>query len=50
MNQLGFPILSIMLAVPLCGLYGVSIIVAWIFGKKRVPAEAAATESSATRS
>lgn len=29
------PLSQFMLAVPLCGLYGFSIIVAWIFGKKR---------------
>jgi len=29
---------EVLLAIPLCGLYGVSIIVAWIFARKREPA------------
>ncbi len=36
------PLSQIMLAVPLCGLYGISIVVAWLFGKKKAEAAAAA--------
>jgi sec-independent protein translocase protein TatC len=43
------PLSQFMLAVPLCGLYGVSIIVAWIFGKKR-PAVDADVETPAVKS
>ena len=31
------PMSQLLLAIPLCGLYGVSIIVAWIFGRKPKP-------------
>src|SRR5882724_11845644 len=32
------PMSQLLLAIPLCGLYGVSIIVAWIFARKPAPA------------
>ena len=35
------PMSQLLLAIPLCGLYGVSIIVAWIFGRKPEPVEPA---------
>jgi sec-independent protein translocase protein TatC len=31
------PMSQLLLAIPLCGLYGVSIIVAWIFARKPEP-------------
>jgi sec-independent protein translocase protein TatC len=31
------PMSQLLLAIPLCGLYGVSILVAWVFGRKREP-------------
>jgi len=37
------PLSQLLLAIPLCGLYGVSILVAYIFGRKPLlPAEAIA--------
>ena len=36
------PMSQLLLAIPLCGLYGVSIIVAYIFGRKPQPPEASA--------
>ncbi|HVJ13938.1 MAG TPA: twin-arginine translocase subunit TatC [Polyangiaceae bacterium] len=44
------PLSQFMLAVPLCGLYGISILVAWVFGKKKVPAENTAIDSPPARS
>jgi sec-independent protein translocase protein TatC len=44
------PLSQFMLAVPLCGLYGVSILVAWVFGKKKVSEQAPAAESPPARS
>jgi sec-independent protein translocase protein TatC len=35
------PMSQLLLAIPLCGLYGVSILVAWIFGRKPEPVEPA---------
>lgn len=43
------PLSQFMLAVPLCGLYGISIIVAWLFGKKREE-PSAATETKPVKS
>jgi len=40
------PLSQFMLAVPLCGLYGISILVAWIFGKKKVAEESPLTARS----
>lgn len=42
------PVSQLLLAVPLCLLYGVSIGVAWIFSRKRVKAQDAAAAATAT--
>jgi sec-independent protein translocase protein TatC len=44
------PLSQVMLAVPLCGLYGVSIVVAWMFGKKKSTESSGAAETPPARS
>ena len=38
------PLSQLLLAIPLCGLYGVSILVAYFFGRKPPPPEDAPKE------
>jgi len=43
------PLSQLLLAIPLCGLYGLSILVAWIFGKKRATESTAQAETPPAR-